>query len=201
MHEDDRKSEFQGAISPLLKKLEQNQHVLAGKEAEMPFICLGKNGGKYVYYSRMSDSRIELKPGEHSKLNLITLASEAWWTEKLGEKWTVTDAAGYCFGQQGRKHYSPDKIRGVGFWKEKSAIIYNAGDRCFTIESGKIIETSNIREEGTIYQRSESLPHPETIPMSDEEGQAIIDYLNSFAWREEMGGLLLSGFLAQGITA
>ena len=86
MHEDDRKSEFQGAISPLLKKLEQNQHVLAGKEAEMPFICLGKNGGKYVYYSRMSDSRIELKPGEHSKLNLITLASEAWWTEKLGEK-------------------------------------------------------------------------------------------------------------------
>ena len=201
MHEDDCKREFHEAISPLLKKLEQNQHVLAGKEAEMPFICLGKNGGKYVYYSRMSDSRIELKPGEHSKLNLITLASEAWWTEKLGEKWTVTDAAGYCFGQQGRKHYSPDKIRGVGFWREKNAIIYNAGDRCFTIESGKIIETSNIREEGTIYQRSESLPHPETIPMSDEEGQAIIDYLNSFAWREEMGGLLLSGFLAQGITA
>lgn len=201
MHEDDRKSEFKGAISPLLKKLEQNQHVLAGKEAEMPFICLGKNGDKYVYYSRMSDSLIELKPGEHSKLNLITLASEAWWAEKLGEKWTVTDAAGYCFGQQGRKHYSPDKIRGVGFWREKNAIIYNAGDRCFTIESGKIIETSNIREEGTIYQRSESLPHPETIPMSDEEGQAIIDYLNSFAWREEMGGLILSGFLAQGIMA
>ena len=203
MHEDDCKREFHEAISPLLKGLEQNrdQQTLDFKEAEMPFICLGKSGDKYVYYSRMSDSRIELKPGEHSKLNLITLASEAWWAEKLGEKWTVTDAAGYCFGQQGRKHYSPDKIRGVGFWREKNAIIYNAGDRCFTIESGKIIETSNIREEGTIYQRSESLPHPETIPMSDEEGQAIIDYLNSFAWREEMGGLLLSGFLAQGITA
>lgn len=203
MHEDDCKREFHEAISPLLKGLEQNpdQQTLEFKEAEMPFICLGKNGDKYVYYSRMSDSRIELKPGEHSKLNLITLASEAWWTEKLGEKWTVTDAAGYCFGQQGRKHYSPDKIRGVGFWREKDTIIYNAGDRCFTIENERIIETDNIREGGTIYQRSERLPHPETIPMSDEEGQAIIDYLNSFAWREEMGGLILSGFLAQGIMA
>ena len=203
MHEDDQKSEFQGAISPLLKKLEQNQDQQTReiKEVEMPFICLGKSGDKYVYYSRMSDSRMELKPSEHSKLSLLALASEVWWTEKLGERWSATDAADYCFGQQGRKQYSPNKIRGVGFWKEKSGIIYNAGDRCFTIENERIIETDNIREGGTIYQRSESLPHPEPTPMSDEEGQAIVDYLNSFDWREKMGGLLLSGFLAQGIAA
>lgn len=203
MHEDDRKSEFQEAINPLLEKLEQHQdqQTFKGKEDEIPFICLGKSGDKYVYYSRMSDSRIELKPGEHSKLNLLALATEVWWTEKLGERWNVTDAAGYCFGQQGRKQYSPDRIRGVGFWKEKGAIIYNAGDRCFTVENGKIVETGNIREEGTIYHRSESLPHPKPTPMSDEEGQGILDYLNSFDWNEKMGGLLLAGFLAQGIAA
>lgn len=50
MHEDDCKREFHEAISPLLKGLEQNrdQQTLDFKEAEMPFICLGKSGDKYV---------------------------------------------------------------------------------------------------------------------------------------------------------
>lgn len=192
--------ETMAKLNAIQKEKNMDQKKTKTKKQE-PFICLGKSNASYIYYIRLSDDTIRLKPNEHSKLNLLNLAPDAWWSETLGDRWTPAKAAEYCFNLQGAKRYSPDQIRGLGFWKEDGVIFYNAGNKCFTVENNKIVETDNIRPSGIIYQRGEPLPHPANKPMNNDEGQLLIDYCEAYDWRGSGSALLLAGFLIQGVLA
>lgn len=187
------------ALEAQNKQAEEERNSPAALAEREPFVCLGIDKKEFVYYSRLQEGLIRLKPGEHTKLNLLTLASPTWWEETIGTNWRVDEAAYYCFQAQGKIRYSADNTRGIGMWEENGMPVYNAGDTCFTVKNGKIVETDNVRSNGIIYTRSEPMPHPAANILPDNAGKALIDYLSAYDWREEISPLLLSGYIAQGL--
>lgn len=175
----------------------------AGEESaeQAPFICLGKDGREFVYYARLSEEVVRLKPTEHNKANLLLLARPAWWKEVLGDKWCVDDAICYCYDAQGKRRFSSGQVRGAGIWEEEGVPLYNAGDACFSVRQGRIVEVAPLCPQGLIYERADALPHPTEAMLTDEEGQALIDYLSAYDWRDAVSPLLLAGFVVQGMMA
>lgn len=166
-----------------------------------PFVCLGKDGKDFVYYTRISEQILRLKIGEHRKPHFFTLAPLDWWRKKLGESWNGDLAASYCIQMHGTRKYSPQRVRGCGIWQESGVPIYNAGDVCFTVKGGDIVTCDNIRGDGLIYERGEGLPHPAKVMLSNEEGRALVDYLGAYAWRDPVSAVLFAGFIAHGVIA
>lgn len=166
-----------------------------------PFIPLGYNGKAYIYWIRRSETLVELTPERHNRNNIIHLAPRHYWKELLGEKWTYEDAVEHCYQINGNTKYTPDRIRGIGFWDENGTTILHAGNKCYIEQNGEITETDNIRPNQTIYRTTSAVCEPAKEPLTDQEGKHIIEQLETHAWREQNGGLILSGLIVQGLLA
>lgn len=166
-----------------------------------PFIPLGYNGRAYLYWIRRSETLVELTPERHNRNNILHLAPRHYWKDLLGEKWTYEDAVEHCYHIQGNTKFTPDRIRGIGFWGENGATIYNAGSKCYTTHNNLITETDNIRPNRIIYRITSLACEPAGDMLTDEEGRHIINLMEAHAWREQHGGIILSGLIVQGLLS
>lgn len=199
MNPDSESSPLEEAVASLVKEVAEK--TLECERHEEPFICLGLDGPSYVYWVRRSESIVKLTALQHTKATLINLASSDYWREICGEKWHVADAIEYCYEQQGNKRYSPNRLRGIGIWSTKGRPIYNAGDVCFRLDEGRIVEMDHGEHDGYIYKKLQPELHPDSCPLDDEGGSLLLDFFNAHAWREEHGGFLLAGIMVQGLLA
>lgn len=198
------------------KKAAQDKEEYARRRAEAarpPVICLGAEGDKYVYYGRAYKRTFRLKANEHSGRNIFKLAPyneiERWIfpdapektksgkrSKRPPEKIILSEMGRILLSMTGGNIFKPQKLRGVGAWKQGEELIYNTGVKCFKVSpEGAVLVSDNVQE-AYIYESKSEIPPPAEAPMTTEEAAAVFDLFASRPWKQKYAPFIMTGWVA-----
>lgn len=174
-----------------------------------PVVPLGKEGELYVYYSIPQRCVRELKPGEHTRMNLYSMASladYAGWLEpglspdelEQKESCMMKKAGRLLMEMTGGKNFDSSTVCGRGVWRDDKTggIIYNAGDMCFLVNpDGRMQRVEGVRD-GRVYNSGAPLTIPAAEAMTDAEGSRLIRFFQERPWASPFAGELVAGWVA-----
>ncbi len=181
-------------------------------ERAEPIVCLGRKGGQNVYYSRSNRGIFYLTPERHTRLPLLHMAplkAYAGWLlpdvapEELSnraEKNLLELAARRLLEDTADKRFKADSVRAAGIWREsgENALIYNNGRFCYHCAEGAEPRKVDSLRMPWVYDAGEELPEP-AAPLTDEQGQALIELLSARSWAFPYTGELLSGWIVNAL--
>lgn len=178
----------------------------AREEAERnrpPVICLGMEGNTHVLYSPRNRKVHKLPTDKITQPHLLLISNKNSWIKWLFperaaagdtvKRWELEESAQErIFAESGKKAFNPMNVRARGIWRDGAGWVYNAGNKCWFInEKGQFEQAESVIGE-RIYAAGVALPAPAAAPLTDEEGEALLQMLTSRPWSlDGMGELVL----------
>lgn len=170
-----------------------------------PVIPLGWNGDRMCFWSHAYRKLIQLPKLGKSYEEIVRLAPledfSAWLNKgtKDAEKEVFCAVTRRLAEDSAQREYREENILGRGVWyadREKKEIIYSAGKRCYMVTaSGEFKELNTCVWRGKIYTSDKKNTLPADTPLTDEEGQKLIDLLNLRPWKSYRPGEMLAGWM------
>lgn len=161
-----------------------------------PFYPLGYDRGNYFYLVSGTQQLCKLSAAQHSKAHMMQLAPLSYWmTEypaKQGVAWDI--AADELIQQcQAMGVFTPDVIRGRGAWMDEGRVVFHFGSNLWV--DGDLMSITAIRSK-FVYEKDLELSQPNDRPLTDKEGQELVDIARQFRWTKPASAALLAGFVA-----
>lgn len=165
-----------------------------------PFKCLGHDRGSYFYLPRAGSQVIELTASAHTKLNLMNLATLAWWRTAYpkGSSFDVDAAADSlitaCINN---KVFDPDRIRGRGAWYDAQRVILHLGNRLTVINPDGSTTQHTIEDPPNSYYFYENAKHligPAEEPLADDIAHELLNIAKKFRWDIPASAYFLLGW-------
>ena len=178
--------------------LEKVKNILTGVHAEKHYLKpLGVHGDKFFYISSQGNRVTSLTAGTHNKNNLFSLMPLQYWEtmyeNKKGIRWdqAFSDLISEC---QSVGPFNPEKIRGVGVWKDKGRLLINMGSGLYC--DNKEYSIGEL-ETKYIYQAGPKIKPPVANDLTTQECfEKLIKTVSVLNWKKEESGYLLLGFVA-----
>lgn len=173
---------------------------------QCPVVPLGWNGNgdRVRFWSHAYRKIIQLQQLKRSYGGMVRLAPlddfAAWLgMDREAEKELISTAARRLEDESAPMTYCEENILGRGVWyadQEKKEIIYSAGKRCYMVTaSGEFKELNTCVWRGKIYTSDKKNTLPAAEPLTDAEGQKLIDFLNLRPWKSYRAGEMLAGWM------
>lgn len=161
------------------------------------FRILGYNRGTYYLFLYGQRQIKECTNANFGEGGLIELASLNWWEINYPGERTKIDAKmaanAIIRTAESRGIYDPDKQRGRGAWVDEGRVVYHHGG--FLTVGGANTDVTDIKSR-YIYELDRSLEAPAATPITDAEGQQILDLSKCFRWSKPCSAALLAGWVA-----
>ena len=165
--------------------------------AEQPFKVLGWcSDRKVVYYQERQTGQIAYITPSAQATPLLKLAPVEYWEDlypgRLGTDWVkassdVIKSANNC------GVFALDRVRGRGVWMDGSRVFWHLGDQLEV--DGKLVELID-HESSYHYQRLPRLDiDPATAPLSDAQGEVILQAVKAMGWITPLDHLHLLGWV------
>ncbi len=162
-----------------------------------PFQLLGYDHSDYYYLSNGTGQVKSLRAGEHTKANLMTLATLNWW-EGLFNK----DTKGKGFDEDMAKNamiqtshargiYDMDRVRGLGAWEDAGKSVLHLGD--YLLVDNKKIALPDFKSK-FIYERALSMSDEDAEPLGSTEANRLVQLCEMLSWERPINGKLLAGW-------
>lgn len=184
----------------VLDHLRQHKTAAApNNEETQPFVILGHDHGRFMFWSRAASQIVELGVRELDRPTaLMQLAPITYWERNYETRRDGFDTraaandliqASYRVGM-----FDPSRLRGRGVWMDDNRVVVHLGDRL--IVDGETIPIASFRSR-YLYEQSLPLPLGDAEPLSSEEAARLIDACVAVSWenRDTMGRLM-AGWLA-----
>lgn len=161
-----------------------------------PFYPLGYNRGEYFYLVNGTQQITSLTASQHSKSNLMQLASLNYWSmeypAKTGPAWDVAadDLMRKC---EARGVFSTDVIRGRGAWMDAGRTVFHFGSHLWV--DGRTMSSTAIKSR-YVYELDREIGHPVDTALTDDEGRKLVEIAQLFRWTKPANAALLAGFVA-----
>ena len=192
-----------------------------------PLLALGMRGNMFYYYNRKRGRIYELPAREHTRLPLLMLASLAEYAEWIEPGMTLEDAvkkerailntaARLLLEMTAGRVYDETATRGRGIWREDTpaparpgspppprGFIYNAGGAVYYAPgdgSTPPVQIDPVRGRH-IYTAGAPLPPPALLPLTNNEGRAMVEFLSARTWSFSHAGHLLAGWIVNALMA
>ena len=176
--------------------LEAVKKQLAFEESDFTSVKpLGYNGNMFYYTSSTFKQVLPLAAASHSKINFFSLAEKKYWGKKYGitseednSVFIPYDDIASALMAECRKLgiFDPQKVRGVGVWKDDEDFVINNG------ESIMPYKKSNYH-----YQVCPQISYDTTVELSDEDAVAIVSSFSNLCYKNKKDAIILSAFIAQ----
>lgn len=182
----------------------ENARIWPTPPSQCPVVPLGWNGDRMCFWSHAYRKIIQLRELKWTHGGLVRLAPlddfAAWLgMEREAEKELISTAARRLEEECAPLTYREENILGRGVWyadRDKKEIIYSAGRRCYMLTaSGEFKELNTCVWRGKIYTSDKKNTLPADTPLTDEEGQKLIDLLNLRPWKSYRPGEMLAGWM------
>ncbi len=148
----------------------------------------------YYFYSFGSQTVVRLTPTTMSKSNLKMLAPINYWEDQYpGKNGLNIDSAQNALIQLSHKigPFRDKYIRGRGAWIDDEQIIIHTGEQI--ISNGEILPLDKFSSR-YVYEINEDIHFGFKQPLSDEQGQYILDSFEFPVWEREVNSHLLAGW-------
>lgn len=160
------------------------------------FKCLGYNDGMYFYYVKATGLLHTLKPTEHNKQNLISLAPLSFWEAyfskgKSGVDWLAA-ADEFMRVQERVGMYDESRVRGRGAWLDEGRIVLHIGDKLVVDGVPMEVHAFSTRY---LYERRPRIHLPLQTMLPDEWSAKLIDLYKMPRWRRPYYGEILAGWV------
>lgn len=173
--------------APTDSELDRNGH----------FTILGYAHRRHYVFTHGKRQILEYGVGELSDAGMIELAPLEWWEENFGDgkggiikkaaiEWFVRTA-------ERRGVYDIDRLRGRGAWVDDGRMVYHHGG--YLTVDGLTVDVTDIRSR-YVYELQKSLPDPAETPLSDADGQRLVELAEMFRWTKPGSAALLAGWVA-----
>jgi len=162
-----------------------------------------KNSTEYYFLSRIDDNIKKLKESQFAPLKLTNIAPERWWLSfrrrkqdgnpEGKESWMV-NIINLIREESGVRRFHPEKIRGVGVWRESGesdGFVFHVGNQ--VISSDAVIPFGKAKS-GFIYCSENAIPIAEDeAPV--EATQMLSQVIQLASWAHPTHALLLIGWM------
>lgn len=161
-----------------------------------PFYPLGYNRGDYFYLVNGTQQITSLTASQHSKSNLMQLASLHYWNmkypAKTGPAWDIA-ADELMRSCEARGVFSTDVIRGRGAWMDAGRTVFHFGSHLWV--DGREMTSTAIKSR-FVYELDRELKTPANEALTDAEGLNLVEIARLFRWTKPANAALLAGFVA-----
>lgn len=176
---------------------EPPQHANDNGPREHGFRILGYAGSSFYVLPSEKKQITAIGVGDMTENGLLALAPLEYWQSyfphdkqafdrKTAVNWLIRRA--YEAGV-----FNPNRVRGRGAWIDRERVVYHMGSH-LVVDGGE----RPLTELPTrfIYQAEIPLPDLADAPLSDEEGEELIDIAKMFRWTMPASAALLPGWIA-----
>jgi len=159
-----------------------------------PFSCLGHDHGSFFYMRRDSGQVVSIAAGSHNRLNLLQLADLDWWEEHhpshKGADWDR--AANACMSACFKVGvFNRDRIRGRGVHLDERRVVWHLGDRLEV--GGEEYPLTGLKTRFFYEARPALEIDTACEPLTDQEGEQIMQIIKDMGWQSEDDPLHLAG--------
>lgn len=162
-------------------------------------VPLGHDRGVYFYLSRSSKQIVALKPDQHTRLALASMASTAhfWerqpqWRTAKGIDWSAI-ADHLMASCRAVGIYDPDIVRGRGAWIDNGRSILHLGDRLIVDGAPRALELEGSR---FVYEAARTLKLSAEPPLDVLDARKLLRITAALRWARPVSGKLLAGWIA-----
>lgn len=161
------------------------------------FTILGYNRSTYYIFQHGKRQIAEISKGDLSDIGLIELAPMYWWEANYPKpKGGIDNKAAAEFiirTAEKRGIYDPSRVRGRGAWIDEGRFVFHHGH--YLSVDGVEMPVTEIRS-SYVYEQDRSMPIAAADPLSDAEGQNILQTAMLFRWKMPGSAALLAGWVA-----
>ena len=160
------------------------------------FAILGYDGDKYYFFHHAKRQVLARSKGDLTDMGFVELAPRQWWEyhfpKPSGTGFDKLAAAEWIFAlAHARGIYSTRRIRGRGAWHDKGRQVFHHGDR-LTVDG---VDTPIAKVvSGYVYPMAAPMPELRHPPMTDAEGQHLLDIAKMIRWCKPASAALLVGW-------
>lgn len=169
-------------------------------DAAAHFAVLGYDGDDYwVFHHAKQQVLCRSRSHFASDTGLVELAPMNWWEMYFpapGKAGGVNKAAAFEWFialAHARGIYDPRRVRGRGAWNDKGRVVFHHGDHLSV--DGKRVEISGMTGSSWVYPMSKSMPKPAANPVTDAEGQHLLNVAKMAKWSRPGSAPLLAGWV------
>lgn len=171
---------------------------------QRPFRILGWDRGRAYYLPDGIPQVTALAPGQHTKLNLLQLASLLYWkdnfpAEKRSGDGTNWDMAADALIQQAQRIgiWDPELIRGRGAWWDRGKWAVHLGNRVVLGTPDGEPEEFNLRDAPSsfVYEAGKPIKLSFNDPLGNSESVKLVQICERLRWERPISGKLLAGWV------
>lgn len=171
---------------------------------QRPFRILGWDRGRAYYLPDGIPQVTALAPGQHTKLNLLQLASLLYWKDNFpaekrsgdGINW---DMAADALIQQAQRIgiWDPELIRGRGAWWDRGKWAVHLGNRVVLGTPDGEPEEFNLRDAPSsyVYEAGKPIKLSFNDPLGNSESVKLVQICERLRWERPISGKLLAGWV------
>jgi putative DNA primase/helicase len=160
-----------------------------------PFRILGYAQDNIFFYQYEKKQIVELSIHGLSTNALLSIADETYWDTYFPGKsgFNKTGAANWIIRQSYKAGvYDPNKTRGKGAWIDNKRTVYHFGSHLWV--DGQIMAVNQIKSQ-YVYQLDHGISCNTVSPLSDAEGQRLLEIAKMFRWNKQASSALLLGWV------
>lgn len=171
---------------------------------ERPFRILGWDRGRAFYLPDGIPQVTALVPGQHTKLNLLQLASLLYWkdnfpSEKRSGDGTNWDMAADALIQQAQRIgiWDPELIRGRGAWWDRGKWAVHLGNRVVLGTPDGEPEEFSLRDAPSafVYEAGKPIKLSFSDPLGNSDSVKLVQICERLRWERPISGKLLAGWV------
>lgn len=171
---------------------------------QRPFRILGWDRGRAFYLPDGIPQVTAMAPGQHTKLNLLQLASLIYWkdnfpAEKRSGDGTNWDMAADALIQQAQRIgiWDPELIRGRGAWWDRGKWAVHLGNRVVLGTPDGEPEEFNLRDAPStfVYEAGKPIKLSFNDPLGNGESVKLVQICERLRWERPISGKLLAGWV------
>lgn len=191
------------------KSKKEPRHLVDEMTLNDHFQVLGFDREVYYFFSFDKQQMVPFTRGEFTETGLMSLAPLSYWEDWKHPVNTFCTPENPPNIAKSRKRlidailqashrkgvFDPSNQRGRGAWRDDGRMVLHTGYHL--VVDGETLRIPDFNKESRyVYELDHPLPGAADDPLTDEEGQAIVDLALSFRWTRKASGLLLAGWAA-----
>lgn len=161
------------------------------------FSILGYNRGVYYLFQHRQRQIFQYTKSDFGESGLVELAELNWWELNFpGQKSKIDSrmAANFIMRTaEQRGIFDMEKLRGRGAWIDDDRVVYHHGSHLSV--NGEACDVTKIKSR-YVYELAKSMQAPADTPLTDDEGQRLIEVMKMFRWSIGGSALLFAGWIA-----
>lgn len=159
------------------------------------FTILGYDHGEYYLFLHEKKQIMAYSRRDFSASGLIEIADQNYWETNFAGKNGVNAnaAANFIIRVAHRRGiYDPNCVRACGAWLD---------DGRFVFHHGAYLSVDGVRTDVTkissryVYELSKTLPAPAETPLTDSDGERVLNVAKMFRWSRAGSAALLAGWV------